>query len=636
MRVAVCVGCDGYDHLSPLHGAANDATRVHASLVKEDCGAYDPSSSALLISPSASDFKAALGNILFSGTPVDVFTLFFAGHAAISFETLYLAFRDTDSLKLPLTGYSFSELVRAVVSARPAQANFVLDACNSGGLGYDLATILRASLLGTAESTGVSFLAAAAADQVAWEVSGGGAFSRELLRALSGELLVQTSRPFLDLSEIGAVLDPKTPPSAQQTVSRWALNVQGVSRFVKNPHYVATSSAATNILSKSVSRRLSRADVQAVNRLTVEVAEEVNEVDIAQTVELLAREYTPDEATDLVLGLNEGLVAAAAESADSFAEARIRSTMLGQLARLSKHSELARDQLHGALSDVATANMKAVDQLRIALRSNKNALLTPGDALSDLLFLPYRLADLLGRIGSLLLFGGLNSVVLSELEHFCDQILSMYGNSVLAVADDQAAPYCMFLSGCLKQGWIKPAEEVIGRLFSDLVANFGRVARPALEANDAVRLLRSRYKQPFEFDGTLYQSPFDLATVVLLFGAFFDLDEAIDYDLILLDHTALNFFIPDDVWQLGAVGPLAGRNVSFVLGHGIWRCVDLRREWSGALQPLLLNQHVEDAGLMGAIAHAALAFRDRVAWHPLAGMHPLTREPFCRVTVLDS
>jgi uncharacterized caspase-like protein len=331
MRVTICVGCDEHDYLRPLEGAASDAREVYESLLRENAGNYDAEISVLLLSPTVSDFNVSLGSVLYNNATVDVFTLFFAGHAAVSFETLYLGFRDTDASKLPLTGYSFSELVRAVVSTRPAQANFVLDACNSGGLGYDLATILRASLLGTAESTGVSFLAAAAADELAWEVGGGGAFTSELLRVISGELVVQTSRPFLDLSEVGAVLEPKAPPDARQTVSRWALNVQGVSRFVKNPHYVLTSSTAANLLSRSVSRKLSKADVVAINRLTIEVAEEVNEIEIAQAVERLTQEYSPDGATDFVLGLGEGLATAAAESEDPFAEPRVRSTMLGQL-----------------------------------------------------------------------------------------------------------------------------------------------------------------------------------------------------------------------------------------------------------------------------------------------------------------
>jgi hypothetical protein len=277
--------------------------------------------------------------------------------------------------------------------------------------------------------------------------------------------------------------------------------------------------------------------------------------------------------------------------------------------------------------------LKAIGDLSTALKFNKNALLTSGDNLSDLLFVPCRVADVLGRIGSLLLLSDPDQGMLLELERLCHELLSLYGNSILSVAEDQAAPYFVFLSGCLKHRWIDIAEEVVGRLVSDLIANFGRVARAPLDADEAITLLRSRYKQPFEFDGNIYQSPSDLSTVVLLFSAFFDLDEVIDQSLILLDHTALNFFVPDDLAQLGAVGPVAGRNMTFILGHGIWRCIDLRREWAGTLRSLFLEQlTLKSSGLLGAVVHASLAFKDRVPWHALAEMRPLTAEPFCRVS----
>jgi hypothetical protein len=335
MRVALCVGCNTYDYLSLLAGAENDATDIFTILTDDHLRGYDPNRSALLLSPNVSDLKTTLARLLYAGHDIDVFSIFFAGHATVAYETLYLGLRDSDVRTLPLTGYSFSELVRAVVAARPAQANFILDACSSAGLAYDLHTILRGSLTGTAESTGVSFLAAAGTDEFAREDAGGGRFTRALIPILSGDLRLQSHNAFLDLTEIGSALRFASTGSQQQTVSRWALNLQGPSRFVHNQHFNHGTHFGFEYLGPTTGDvTIAQSDVAALTRLSLQLREDVEERELAQVIQRVTSSMQADNAIALRSGLAAGMLSDARACPDVFAEARVASTLLGTVASL--------------------------------------------------------------------------------------------------------------------------------------------------------------------------------------------------------------------------------------------------------------------------------------------------------------
>jgi len=635
MRITLCVGCDRYDYASPLNGAEHDAARTYELLIDDQYGAYDRGRSRLVRSPTVAELKEVLGQLLYSGEAIDVFTFQFAGHGIVSFETLYLALRDTDPSKLPITGFSFSELVRAVVAAKPNQANFIIDACNSGGLGYDLPTILRGSVVGTSESTGVSFLAAAAADEFAWEDASGGAFTSELLRAISGQIVLQTNRPFLDLSEIGSVLEPQAPLHETQTVSRWALNVQGPGRFVRNPHFVSTTSVSVErTFTVGLAKKVSDRDVAAIRRLSLELREEVDESKLAFLLKRLSSDLEPNDAAALIVGLFDGMGAEARLSSDPFAEARVYSVFLGQIARLAATSEVARDQLPSLIQKTVSAEKSAIFILRDAYEANKFCLL--GSGLTDLFFLPIRIADVMGRVGSLIISEHLSDAEKAEVKVFLERILETYGNSILSLSEDQAPGYFILLAACAKEKWIDIAEEVIGRLYTDLVDNFGRVSRNSLEPEKIIAFLKERYKRGSESGSDLYQSPSDLATVIIFYGSFFGLDEALDYSFLLLDHMPMNIHFPDELSRFGEIGPIPGANLTVVMGQGFWRCIDFRREWTGIIAPKL--QAATDAynsDVLFGLANASLSLKDRVPW--FSAIMPEIELPasFCRVVLDD-
>src|SRR5712672_312188 len=95
MRILLSVGCDHYLHASKLNGAVKDARSIFSALVGGQDHQYDEVHSKLLISPNGEEFRRALSDLLYSNSNITVFTLFFAGHATVCDETLYLALTDT-------------------------------------------------------------------------------------------------------------------------------------------------------------------------------------------------------------------------------------------------------------------------------------------------------------------------------------------------------------------------------------------------------------------------------------------------------------------------------------------------------------------------------------------------------------
>jgi hypothetical protein len=79
-----------------------------------------------------------------------------------------------------------------------------------------------------------------------------------------------------------------------------------------------------------------------------------------------------------------------------------------------------------------------------------------------------------------------------DLQRTCKILLERYGSPNLAVAEEQAAPFFVFLTGCAKHQWTEIAEETVGRLYNDLVKNFGRVAHEELSGADILRLMQQR------------------------------------------------------------------------------------------------------------------------------------------------
>jgi Caspase domain len=400
MRVLLSVGCDNYLDAPKLDGAVKDAKSVFSALVGGAEHQYDATHSKLLLSPSAEHFRRTLSETLYSNPNVTVFTLFFAGHAAVFDETLYLALEDTLVSRIPATAIGFPEVLRTTAGARPKQANFILDACNAGGLGFDIGSILKRAIVGNSDTMGISFVASSAAEQSAAESDEGGKFTLEFAKTLRGDVFVQQARPFLSLAEIAQQIQA-SGSLADQAISYWTLNLQGPNLFAKNPHFSGPAYATDKIVSQlqkqKVSTGIRAADFKSA---VAKITNGVDERALAKTLEDVFSEIEPDQRSSLIYGLAEGLKIELAESNDPFLEARVHAVLFGQVLGLCP-SSFRKSAIDNMIGWYISANRQAISKLNDSMTIDRSALLI--DSISDLYELPIRISDILGQCALLFL-----------------------------------------------------------------------------------------------------------------------------------------------------------------------------------------------------------------------------------------
>jgi hypothetical protein len=617
MRVLLSVGCDDYLYTSKLNGAVKDARSIFSTLVGNQEHQYDERHSKLLTSPSAEEFRQTLSELLYSNSNISVFALFFAGHAAVFDETLYLALKDTLPSRIPATAIGFPEILRITAGARPKQANFVLDACNAAGLGFDIGSILKRTIVGNSDTMGISFIASSAAEQSAGESSEGGKFTVEFAKTLNGERFVQQMRPFLSLAEIAQQIQASSPLE-NQAISYWTLNLQGPNLFAKNLHFSGPAYATDTIVSQLQKQKITTgAKAAEFKSAIVKLTGGVNERVLSKTLEEVFSEIDPDQRSSLIYGLAEGLKIELAEANDPFLEVRVLTVLFGQILGFPPSAE-RKFAMDGMIEWYVSANRRALSKLYESLNVDRNALLVGG--FSDLYELPIRISDIFGQCA--LLFFSQRDISESDstlIFTVVKRVLDRYGNSVLALTDDQATGYLLFLEMCRRAHWSDFSEEVIGRLYHDLHKNFARCGAHALDAKEQYELLKERYRDSPSIARGLYNFPSDLTSVILSFSALNSLDEFVDFTLIDIDHTTINYFVPDRFDRFGLTDGLRGTNYTLTLGRDFWRCVDLRRILRGDI----LAMYHASASVMAweenfCSLAAALALRDRLPWHTVS------------------
>jgi hypothetical protein len=612
MRVLLSVGCDDYSHATKLDGAVRDAKSVFSALVGDQEHQYDSANSKVLISPSAEDFRKTLSDILYSKPDVTVFTLFFAGHAAVFDETLYLALKDALPDRIPATAIGFPEVLRTTAAARPKQANFILDACNAGGLGFDIGSILKRTIIGNSETIGISFVAAAAAEQFARESENGGYFTSEFTKTIRGDVLIQRAKPFLNLAEIAQQIQMASTLE-DQNISYWTLNLQGPNLFAKNPHFSGSAHVTDTIVSQLTQRKVVGSLGNDFKSSVAKITTGLREKSFSKTLENVFSDIEPEQRSSLIYGLAEGLRVELASSNDPFSEARVLSVLLGKV--LSLCPPAGRNSVTGEIIEWFTiANRRALLKLEEALAADRNALLI--NSISDLYDLPIRISDVFGQCA--LFYFSQENISITDLNLIRDvtvAILGRYGNAVLALTDDQATGYLLFLEMCRRNQWTEFSEEVLGRLYYDLHKNFARCGAYSLNAEKRFALLTQRYRGSLSITRDLYNLPSDLTTVILSFSALGYLDEAIDFSLIEIDHTSINYFVPDRFTQFGLNGGLEGSNYTLTVGRDFFRCIDLRRILRSEVLPKFYYSACATSAEENFCSLAsALALRDRLPW----------------------
>jgi len=568
----------------------------------------------MLTSPTAEDLRTSLAEILYNNTNITVFTLYFAGHAVVFDETLYLAPIDMLTDRIPATAIGFPDILRTTAGARPKQANFIIDACNSAGLGFDIGSILKRTIVGNSDTMGISFMASAAAEEAAEETIEGGRFTIEFTRILRGDAFVQQARPFLSLAEIAQQIQAQGTIE-NQTISYWTLNLQGPNLFAKNPHFFGSAQTTDRIVAQLQRQTIGTGvHVAEFKSALAKISGGVNERALSRTLEGVFSKIEPDQRTSLIYGLAEGLAVELSEANDRFLESRVYNVLCGQLLGLCP-TNARTTAINEIIEWHTSASRRALAQLQEAMAIDRNALVL--DSLSDLYELPVRLSDILGQCALFFFsqskFSQSDSKLVSDV---VQKILSRYGNSILALTDDQATGFLLFLEMCRRKGWTEYSEEVIGRLYHDMHENYARCGAYSLGVEQRLSLLTERYQHSFSITKDLYNFPSDLSTVILSFCALAKLDEAVDRSLINIDHTSINYFIPDSFERFGLNEGLVGANYTITLGRDFWRCIDLRRILQNDILPRLnaSSSNLSWQDTFCSVA-SALALRDRLPWH---------------------
>jgi uncharacterized caspase-like protein len=183
MNVLLSIGCNKYPILGALNGAEKDATDVFNLLLRQG-EEYSRTSSQLLLSPNDGEIRNALKSAFPNGQEISVMTFFFAGHAGVKAGSFYLCSRDSDPDRFSTTAFPIIDLFTMVNEFHPKQVNIVVDACESGGSSFDLNQLLKPEIVGSSESTRITFLGACSSNQLAGETPNGGNLTRELIRCL--------------------------------------------------------------------------------------------------------------------------------------------------------------------------------------------------------------------------------------------------------------------------------------------------------------------------------------------------------------------------------------------------------------------------------------------------------------------
>ncbi len=181
MRKALVVGINYYSHISCLNGCLEDAFSVKNVLEYHADGTRNFDVKI----ETASDSQSAITRVDLKGQikalfedDNDIALLYFSGHGHIDAYGGYIISSDTQKGD---DGLSMSEILKIVNESKARNKIVILDCCHSGALGSDN-TDKEVSKL----SSGVTIMAASAANQYALENDEGGVFTKLFVDALNG------------------------------------------------------------------------------------------------------------------------------------------------------------------------------------------------------------------------------------------------------------------------------------------------------------------------------------------------------------------------------------------------------------------------------------------------------------------
>lgn len=624
MRILLSIGCDTYLYppLTALNGAENDAARIFNHLVTAGWGDYDPTHSKLLRSPTLQQVRDAISDILFTIGNLVEFTFFFAGHGGVKDGAYFLCVRDTMVDRLSMSALSMTQLFAWVSEAGVAHTNIVADACESGGVVHDIATLLNPNVIGKAGSISLSLLAASGSDQYASEINGGGACTNTLLSCLRGDIVVQTTRPTFDLVEIGKVVS-NAMKDGSQTPVYWGINLYGQAQFAKNPAFetgIPKISATIDDLTRSaLADDFIKSQADEIWKLYLSIGSEFDAEPILAVLEPICRRLSDNEfaLASFVSGIASTFGPRVNQAQGGFGEAQLYATCL---TALLQHISLEND-VDRLARELARKIAQCVDrsssELLHTLRGDKYALLDRGEGFAGLYFLPIRVLRILGWIGAaahasaiLQLEEPLAHDTLRELVRF---IVDEYSQSIVAISDEQTPFFVSFVTALDFIGYTDEVESVTGYLFNSLCEHRGCISVSGLSGKEAFDFLNARIEgRPKDVD-SLVSRPQSLLPSLLLTYESLDLADVPDQAMINFDRIQMNLFVPDSYRDFG-LGLIEGINHSYQVGHSVWKVADLNSAFASILERISADAAIELPTVQVASLMASLVRPNREAW----------------------
>lgn len=574
------IGCNCYasETLNNLTGAENDALNIYNCLVESEYSIYDKDKSKVLTSPSLSDVKTALENILFENNTPDIFTLFFAGHGGVVTGTYYLCLGDTRSDRMSLSAFSLTEIFRIVSSSGVKHVNLVIDACNTGGLVNDLTSIIKPEIMGAKGSFGIAILAAAASDESASEIAGQGLLTGSLINYINGTKRVTVDAEFLDLVTLGRVLSTEFIKStSQQTPSSWGINLYGPSIFARNPFCNADGASGTYEFSYiPPASRLGKL-IQGSKKEFLETLDNIEDAESSGQLlslfqKLLASAECIDDALALITGIGYRFVEQV-DASSNLIKLELINVMLTTLMPYigNEKADVEVDVLIGAYSHFGGI---CLHDLHLQLKEDDRSLVYKGGSGFDVLANYYYLSIRISKI-----FGMLSQLILIDDKHLQESltvvrlIYKAYSKHLLCMCDSQAPFLYVFFKTVLRLGLANDFKPLLISYLFDYIQMRGQVSRLNIQPDKVPAFLLQRYSQD-KIDIDHVANPGELGTALLLASSDFKIEEELDAQIHLLDRCNFLLFIPSDEKEFSHNLIESGQNLILRCGFDFWNTSD--------------------------------------------------------------
>jgi len=626
MRILVAIGCDRYcnDELHDLSGAENDAKAVFDYLVNKENSIYDKNRSVLLNSPSSHEARDALQNAIFDSSGDVEFCLFFAGHGNVKDGAYFLCVKDTAVDRLSVSAISITELFMWVNEANVRDSSIVIDACQAGGVAYDVATFLKPRGIGRFGSPSISVLAAAAADQEAREIDGQGVATSAVLKCLSGEVAVQTDRPTLSLSEVGHSVAELMRDENQQVPVYWGLNLFGRSTFSSNPCF---DEPKTPIIGLPESLNSSAEDEPIIRKHTAKVWElylscskGFDAISFLRLTKSILRDLPPKSTGVPVIvdALANTFQQLLAESNDPFEEIELLGSCIASLLQYADCNDMVTSVMNIMSNRLLEAIYSATEVILFSIDENRFSLLSDRSALADLYYLPIRILKILGWIGAgqyiAKLLGKESPENLLVSQKLVRIILEEYTNSIVAVSDEQTCNLFIFLCMAESMELSDEAEQVFGLLCHTFCKYDGIISSALLSGSNAYRFIKGRAEGDKAVQDELISSPTEFLSALILVSDKLELTDVVDDVIEQFDYASANLFVPDSYTSFADERVDNGVNYTFMIGHDVWCVKDFMERWSHIRSQLGRDSYIKSPIVRIGSICAALVQPDRTPW----------------------